>query len=61
MMNTSLKKKLENFSAEQLEQRKEFTCYCYSKPAVNRNGGSTPAPAPTPTPPRGDTGGGIPF
>lgn len=57
-MNTSLKKKLENFSAEQLEQRKEFTCYCYSKPIAKNPGGT---PAPTPTPPRGDTGGGIPF
>ncbi|UZT98063.1 hypothetical protein ODZ84_00395 [Chryseobacterium fluminis] len=51
------KKILENFSVEQLEQRKEFTYYGYSKPAVNRSGGGTPAP----TPPRGDTGGSIPF
>lgn len=53
-----LKKKLQKFSVEQLEQRKEFTFYCCGKPLVSKNPGSTGG---TVTPPRGDTGGGIPF
>ncbi|WP_343643805.1 hypothetical protein [Chryseobacterium sp.] len=55
-MNTNLKKKLENFTVEQLEQRKEFTFYICVKPQppiiITKNGGGTTG---------GDTGGGIPY
>ncbi|WP_343643801.1 hypothetical protein [Chryseobacterium sp.] len=55
-MNMNLKKKLENFTVEQLEQRKEFTFYFCVKPqstiVVTKSGGSQAG---------GDTGGGIPY
>ncbi|WP_343643803.1 hypothetical protein [Chryseobacterium sp.] len=52
-MNMNLKKKLENFTVEQLEQRKEFTFYICVKPQppiIITTGGTG-----------GDTGGGIPH